>query len=84
MANPGRSKFAALTSFKDGSSVEKGRATRRDAKRSHPDWMQTSLYLRRETRKQAKRILFDRDDLDFGELMESLLSDWVKKQKGKP
>jgi len=46
--------------------------------------MQTSLYLRRETRKQAKRILFDRDDLDFGELMESLLSDWVKKQKGKP
>ena len=78
MANA-RGKFAALTSFKNGSSVEKERAP---SKRSDPDWMMCSTYLRRDTRKQAKRILFDRDDMDFGELMESLLSEWVKKQKG--
>jgi hypothetical protein len=78
MANP-RGKFAALTSLKNGSSVEKGRAI---GKRSHPDWMQCSIFIRRDTRKQAARILFDRDDMDLGELMESLLSEWVKKQKG--
>jgi hypothetical protein len=51
-------------------------------KRSDPAWKQFSLLLKRQTQRTAAAILRDRDEgLDLSGLVQSLLEDWVKKQK---
>lgn len=50
-------------------------------KRSHPDWKQFSVFLRRQNQRKAASILRDRDDpLDLSGLLDSLLAEWLKKQ----
>lgn len=52
--------------------------TRRDVgKRSDPEYMQMGAYVRRSTVLAVKRRLLDRDE-DLSDLLETLLSDWVR------
>lgn len=50
----------------------------RTGKRSNADYVQISAYIKRETHRAAKKILID-DERDLSQLIEELLSAWVKK-----
>jgi hypothetical protein len=50
-------------------------------KRSDPAWKQYSVLLRRETQREAAKILRDKDEGDLSGLVQKLLDVWVKKQR---
>jgi hypothetical protein len=53
-------------------------------KRSNPDYGPVQVLLKKQTHKQARRILSDLDDgQDVSELVQSLLEQWVAKQQKK-
>lgn len=47
------------------------------AKRSDPDYQQVTAYIRRDTYTAARKRLFD-DGREFSELVEDLVSGWLK------
>jgi hypothetical protein len=47
-------------------------------KRSDPDYLQVGAYILKSTDKAVKRLLIDEDDMDFSDLVQSLLEKWVK------
>jgi hypothetical protein len=47
-------------------------------KRSDPDYLQVGAYILKSTDKDVKRLLIDEDDIDFSDLVQSLLEKWVK------
>jgi hypothetical protein len=50
-------------------------------KRSDPNFEQVTVYLRRQTHLDIKRALLGRDDrLDFSDLVEELLQEWLVSQ----
>jgi hypothetical protein len=55
-------------------------------KRSDPDWIGRTYYIRRETdldvEEQLHRLKRDNQAADKSELVDFLLSEWVKSQKG--
>lgn len=51
--------------------------TRATGKRSNPDYVQVGAYIKRSTDKAVKRLLIDNDEMDFSELVESLLLQWI-------
>lgn len=51
--------------------------TRAKGKRSNPDYVQVGAYIKRLTDKAVKRLLIDNDEMDFSELVESLLVQWI-------
>ena len=50
-------------------------------KSSNPDYAQALAYVKRTTLKSVKRELLDETNLDFSELVEKLLTDWLKNKK---
>lgn len=57
------------------------RKTKKPGKRGDPKYEQVTAYVLRETYRQTKKNLLDRDDgMDFSELVESLLTNWNKAQ----
>jgi hypothetical protein len=54
---------------------------RTTGKSSNPNYTQALAYVKKDTYKAVKRELLDKDDLDFSELVESLLNEWLIKQK---
>lgn len=49
------------------------------AKRSDPDFEQVTAYIRRNTHRQIKiALLQESEESDFSELVEKLLSDWLR------
>lgn len=55
------------------------RVGRPNAKRSDPDFVQTTAYIRKDTHKDIKRALLDDEQgRDFSELIEELLKIWLK------
>jgi hypothetical protein len=51
-------------------------------KRSHPDYKQYSILLKKHTHRQVTNILRDRENgQDLSELVQQLLEQWVKKQQ---
>lgn len=53
----------------------------RCGKRSNPDYRPVQVLLRKETTKQARRILTDLDNgQDVSQLVQQLLEDWIAKQ----
>ena len=51
-------------------------------KRSHPDYKQYSVLLKKQTHRQVTNILRDQEDSqDVSELVQQLLEQWVKKQQ---
>ncbi len=48
------------------------------AKSKHTDYVQTSVYIKKETQTRVKRaLLIDERNRDFSELVEELISDWA-------
>lgn len=57
------------------------RPIRRAGKRSDPAYKQFSVLLRKDTHRQAVRVLYDADNgQDVSDLVQMLLEQWVKKQ----
>lgn len=53
-------------------------------KRSNPDFEQVTAYVRSKTYRQTKIALLQQEELeDFSELVEELLSEWLREQKDK-
>ncbi len=52
------------------------------AKSRHTDYVQTSVYVKRETLTMVKRaLLVDTQTRDFSELVEELILDWASKNQ---
>lgn len=73
-------KTAAL--FKQRVEAEDGtprRVGRPNAKRSDPDFVQTTAYIRKDTHRDVKiALLHEGQEREFSELVEELLSNWLK------
>ena len=76
-------KFDSLLKARDPDDVATG-ATRRErtrvanvGKRSNDDYRQISAYIRKDTHQQVKITLL-REDRQFSELVEELLSEWLQ------
>lgn len=51
-------------------------------KRSDPAWKQFSVLLKKETQREAAKILRDKDEgQDLSALIQDLLVSWIKRQK---
>lgn len=89
-----KSKFAAL--FQNSPAAEPEKAPERSekprpatqpvgrprGKRSDPAWKQFSVLLKKETQREAARLLRDKDaGQDLSGLVQQLLENWIKKQK---
>lgn len=53
-------------------------ATKQTAKSRADDYTQTSIYIKKETQTAVKKALLDDRSKDFSELVEELLTSWVK------
>lgn len=86
------SKFDGLLSVKSGQSASKAIKTPAKAisepknsklktpgKRSDPNYTQITAYVRKDTHESVMREIYKRQE--FSELIEELLSDWMKKKK---
>jgi hypothetical protein len=47
----------------------------------NPDYVQTTVYLHRETVHKPLKVALAEDEREFSELVESLLADWLKSRK---
>lgn len=50
-------------------------------KRSNTEYIQKGAYIKRTTDKSVKRLLIE-SDMDFSELVETLLNQWIEEQSG--
>jgi hypothetical protein len=57
----------------------KGRGRPAVGKRSDPDYETTTVFLRRDTKLAAARLLLGNKDEDLSDVLEKLLSSWVRK-----
>jgi hypothetical protein len=58
------------------------RRGRPSGKRSDPDYVQTTAYIRGETYKAVKIALIEEDEgREYSELVEELLANWLKSRK---
>ena len=56
-------------------------STKRRGKSSHPEFLQVSAYLRKDTHKTARKLLMDDEQRrDLSDLMEQLLQEWISTQ----
>lgn len=52
------------------------------AKSKNPEFEQALFYIKTETKKEVKKLLLDdTSGMDFSDLIEQLLSDWISAQK---
>lgn len=62
--------------------TEPRRVGRPNAKRSDPDYVQTTAYIKKTTHRDVKIAqLASGDERDFSELVEDLLSNWLKSNR---
>ncbi len=54
---------------------------RTSGKSSNPDYTQALAYVKKMTLKNVKRELLDEPDIDFSELVERLLNEWLKSKR---
>jgi len=65
-------------------SAEAKRRGRPNAKRSDPEFVQTTAYIRRDTHRDAKiALLHEGEGREYSELVEELLAGWLKSRKYK-
>lgn len=58
------------------------RVGRPNAKRSDPDFVQTTAYVRKQTHRAVKiALLVEGQEREYSELIESLLADWLKSKR---
>jgi hypothetical protein len=81
-SSPG--KFGALAELNRRPPVAVSQAPafgRKPGKRSNPEFKQYSVLLRKASQREATDILRRRDDgTDFGDLLQSLLEDWLQRE----
>jgi hypothetical protein len=66
---------------KKGASESPDTPTKRKVGKSKdPDYEQVTVYIRRDTHLEAKRLLLGQE-IDFSELAEKLLSEWIAGRK---
>jgi hypothetical protein len=63
----------------NGVSAQKNGKSKTPGKRSDPDYTQITAYIRKETHENVMRKIYKRQE--FSELIEELLTDWMKKAK---
>jgi len=61
------------------SSSSKGRGRPATGKRSDPDYESTTVFLRKDTKTAAVRLLVGEKHQDLSDVLERLLSGWVRK-----
>lgn len=61
------------------SQLSRGRGRPAIGKRSDPDYESTTVFLRRETKIAAARLLLGEKGQDLSDVLEKLLSGWVRK-----
>jgi hypothetical protein len=70
-----------LPEARQDDTAQQGAPGRPKAKRSDPKFVQTSPYIRRETLRQVKmQLLLEGQGKEYSELVEELLTEWLKKQ----
>ena len=78
MARP--NKFAEMVKIARESEDEvvavRDRGRPAGGKRSNPDYVTTTIFLRKDTKKKAATILLNREE-DLSSILERLLSQWV-------
>jgi hypothetical protein len=47
-------------------------------KRHHPDYCQANAYVLKKVRRAVERELLDEEELDYSQLVENLLTKWLK------
>jgi hypothetical protein len=52
----------------------------RGGKSSNPEFTKITAYIKKVTHKKAALILMDQEKEDFSELLERLVSDWIREQ----
>lgn len=73
------SKKSSTTAATGSSSKRRGRPT---GKRSDPDFEQTTAYIRKDTHRNVKiALLQEGEEREYSELVEELLSKWLKALK---
>jgi hypothetical protein len=60
-------------------SSSRGRGRPATGKRSDPDYESTTVFLRKETKNAAARLLVGEKHQDLSDVLEKLLSGWVRK-----
>jgi hypothetical protein len=63
---------------KPASTEPKGRGRPATGKRSDPDYESTTVFLRKETKTAAARLLVGEKRQDLSDVLEKLLSGWVQ------
>lgn len=77
----GRDKASTKKSAQDSEAPAKRRG-RPTGKRSDPDYEQTTAYIRKDTHRSVKiALLEDGEGREYSELVEELLSKWLKARK---
>lgn len=80
-----KAKGSDKTSAKKSSLTSETKAKKRGrpyGKRSNPDYVQTTAYIRGDTYKGVKIALLEEDQgREYSELVEDLLSKWLKSRK---
>ena len=77
----GRGK-ASTKKSSQGPEAPARRRGRPTGKRSDPDFEQTTAYIRKETHRKVKiALLQEGEGREYSELVEDLLSEWLKTQK---
>jgi hypothetical protein len=61
--------------------VRNGRGRPATGKRSDPAFESTTVFLRRDTKNAAARLLVGEKGQDLSEVLEKLLSGWVRRQQ---
>ncbi len=58
------------------------RVGRPNAKRSDPDFVQTTAYIKKQTHRDVKiSLLVEGQEREYSELIEDLLADWLKSKR---
>jgi hypothetical protein len=57
-----------------------GKTPRQPGKKNNPDYVQVTVYLKKNTYKTARKLLID-DGRQVSELVDDLVSHWIDRQK---
>ena len=62
-------------------SFQKPKARPTVGRRANPDYCQANAYVLKSVRRDVERALLDMDGLDYSELVEDLLTRWLKSRR---
>ena len=60
---------------------DNGDSKPKQGKRRNPDYTQAGFYIRKDLQRKVKGLLLDEEDIDFSDLINNLLQEWVNKHQ---